>query len=866
MRKTIFILTLSLFSIALFATDVSGSQSGVWSLANSPYHLVGDVEVPAGTTLQIEPGVTVMAMGNFRINALGTISAVGTPADSIRFESGMTDPNALWRGIRIENPTLPSTFTHIYVEKAEMGVNCLDSPATISYSRFYKNEKGIRLYGIGNPNPPSMDVHNNIVEYSIENGILINQNSNAHVHHNEVRYNGTGTQYYAAIQLGNQSAAGSNNPEINDNHIHHNFKQGISAWDLTGGTAIAPHIHHNVIENNLTGIYLYYASGFVEENIIRNNFIAGDANSGAGVMVAGASSQPYFEGNEIYGNFTGFYLGGNAKPVLGDLAANHAWAQGGNLIYDNIDGSNVLHSVYCYSYTDASIVIKAENNYWGTNDPAQINIGINDQLDDPSLPLVDYDPWLDSPPNSTRISGTFTDPSNITDSGLCSLMIVGTPSGITHYSFDAAVGIPFDLQFEIDESFHVIGTGTDVQGRWIVWAAAGSLAQPTVFEPNMEHQIGDIVFGTDQTMESRSHVGEPVQVGGRNIYPVYHGSFVFAYDSIEWFYDEGDYRYIHAQTTLNEQGETVSEFTYPENSVYAKINNLQPYDTWERPVHYADDVVHMHTFSYLTLDDGFTTLEGRMPINVLLQVDTATGEPISRSEFDVGSVYTYFFDSDNYVTHRQHCSMDAFYIPLQTGQEAMQYLERHSETLTNNLYYDHTRYLDDQTLNLYWLAPDKDWVHEWTHYNIYADDVLVASTDGFTPFISLTDPPQGAMYTVKATDGTAEGEAGTALWIPTVSSDDPIMPPTTLSIYPNPFSGGRINIKLDDPRRQSGSFSVYNLRGQKVYTQDFAKGEGTELFWSGKDQKGRNCSSGIYLLKVNLRDGRGFTKRMVKCK
>ncbi|HPV14199.1 MAG TPA: hypothetical protein PL126_00950, partial [Candidatus Cloacimonadota bacterium] len=54
------------------------------------------------------------------------------------------------------------------------------------------------------------------------------------------------------------------------------------------------------------------------------------------------------------------------------------------------------------------------------------------------------------------------------------------------------------------------------------------------------------------------------------------------------------------------------------------------------------------------------------------------------------------------------------------------------------------------------------------------------------------------------------------------------------------------------------------LRGQKVYTEKFAKDAGAELFWNGKDQKGRNCSSGIYLLKVNLRDGRGFTKRMVK--
>jgi hypothetical protein len=863
MRKTLFILILSLFSIALFATDVSGSQSGVWSLANSPYHIVGDIEVPEGTTLQIEPGVTVIAMGNFRLNALGTINAVGTPADSIRFESGMNDPDDLWKGIRITNPTQASTFTHLYVEKAEMGINCLDSPATISHCRFYKNEKGIRLYGMGNLNPAAMDVHDNIVEYSIENGILIHQNSNAHVHHNEIRYNGTGTRFYAAIQLSNQSGSGSNSPEINHNHIHHNFKQGISAWDITSsGTAIAPHIHHNLIENNLTGIYLLYASGFVEENIIRNNFIAGDANSGAGVMVAGSTSEPYFKLNEVYGNFCGFYLGNNAKPVLGDLASNHIWAGGGNQIYNNIDGSNIPHSVFCFSYTDATIVIKAENNYWGTNDPALIDNDITDQLDDPALPLVDYDPWMDSPPQNTSIVGTFTDPLNITNSGLCMLYIVGAQSGIIHHSFDTEIDIPFNLYFELDESFYVIGTTDGAQGTGIILTAAGSLAQPTVFEPDMEHQLGDISFGADQTLPSKQYVGEPIQVGGRNIYPVYGSFYVFAPDGIQWMYDEGDYRYIHAITTLNEHGETVSEFTFPANSIYTKIHNLQPYDTWMRTNHLIDNETYTTTLSYLILEDGTTA--DRLPIPVLLETNTETGRIVRRSEFDAENAVTYFFESDGYITHRQHCNAEAFNIPLQTGQEAVRYLSRYLDTFTNNLYYDHTRYLEDHILNLYWLAPDKDRVHEWTHYNIYADDALVASTDDFSPFYSLANPLQGATYTVKASDGTNEGETDTYLWVPTVSNDDPIMPPTTLSIYPNPFTGGRINIKLDDPKRQSGSFSVYNLRGQKVYTQDFAKGEGAELSWSGKDQKGRNCGSGIYLLKVNLRDGRGFTKRMVK--
>ena len=857
MKKAFLILTLTLFSIAVFATDVSGSQSGVWTVANSPYNIVGNIEVPEGTTLQIEPGVTVIAMGNYRLNALGTISAVGTPADSIRFESGMADPTALWKGIRIENPTLASTFTHVYVEKAEMGINCLDSPATISHSRFYKNEKGIRLYGMGNPNPAAMDVHNNIVEYSIENGILIHQNSNSHVHHNEVRYNGTGTRFYAAIQLSNQSGTGSNNPEINHNHIHHNFKQGISAWDITGGTAIAPYVHHNLIEYNLTGIYYLYASGFVEENIIRYNFVTGNADSGAGVMVAGASSEPYFEGNEIYGNFTGFYLGNNAKPVLGDLVSNHLWSDGGNQIYNNIDGNNVLHSVYCFSYTDASIVIKAENNYWGTNDPAQINIGINDHLDDPSLPLVDYDPWIDSPPNSTAISGTLTNPSSYTLEN-CTLQVVGATSGLALHSFPVEIGTAFNFTLDVDEDFYVVASAEVTGQGWLRWAAAGTLDEPSIFEPGVEHQIDSFAFHVMKNDWHKYTVGDPIQVDGRSIYPVYHQFFVFHWDYINWLYDEGDYRYIHAHTRYHEDGNT--DYVLAENAVYYKIHNLNPNDTWTQ-LEFIDDqgTTRTSNVSYLLLEDGI--IVDKVLVDLIVQVDTETGKYLSL--YEAGQHFLY--DADGYCNEMQYYDMGFQNFTLQTGTQAMSYGYWNYMPTPSRICYEPNSYLDEHTLNIYWIPPHDDHTHQWTHYNIYAGDVLIASTDGFTPFISLADPVvQGAYYTVRASDGTNESPHGDGLLVPPVSNDDPIMPPTTLSVYPNPFSGGQINIKLDDPLKQSGSFSIYNLRGQKVYTEKFAKDAGAELFWNGKDQKGRNCSSGIYLLKVNLRDGRGFTKRMVK--
>ena len=64
MRRAIAILFIVLPFCWLAATDVSGNQSGTWTLANSPYNIIGDVTVPAGDSLSIEPGVEVFVMGN----------------------------------------------------------------------------------------------------------------------------------------------------------------------------------------------------------------------------------------------------------------------------------------------------------------------------------------------------------------------------------------------------------------------------------------------------------------------------------------------------------------------------------------------------------------------------------------------------------------------------------------------------------------------------------------------------------------------------------------------------------------------------------------------------------------------------------
>ncbi|MDZ4122344.1 MAG: hypothetical protein U1C33_07965, partial [Candidatus Cloacimonadaceae bacterium] len=171
------LLVLCLASPGLQAIDISGNVSGTWTPAEV-YDIIGDVTVPSGETLTVLPGVIVMARGNFRITVQGTIQANGTVADSIYFRNGQANPDALWKGIRLENPSLNSSFGFCYIENGEYGINSIASPVQISNSHFNRNTKGIHAYGIGHANPGAVEISYCKIEYSGENGILISQSSN----------------------------------------------------------------------------------------------------------------------------------------------------------------------------------------------------------------------------------------------------------------------------------------------------------------------------------------------------------------------------------------------------------------------------------------------------------------------------------------------------------------------------------------------------------------------------------------------------------------------------------------------------------------------------------------------------------------
>ncbi len=150
MRRLIFfVMPLLIPCFAAAQTTVSGEQYGTWTAAGSPYRVTGDVTVPAGQTLTIEPGVEVNFQGYYQLIVNGDLQAIGTEASMVVFTTD--DPATGWGGIRVDSSdTIGLEYCRIehgystgdYPDMHGGGLALLSSDATIRHCVFADNEAG----------------------------------------------------------------------------------------------------------------------------------------------------------------------------------------------------------------------------------------------------------------------------------------------------------------------------------------------------------------------------------------------------------------------------------------------------------------------------------------------------------------------------------------------------------------------------------------------------------------------------------------------------------------------------------------------------------------------------------------------------
>ena len=108
---------------SISGTTLSGVVSGTWTTDNSPYLIIGDIQVDPYTSLTIDPGVEVQFMGDYNLLVTGELQATGMQESNIIFSC--IGDGCSWGGINFEYSTGASYIT--YAEITNTHTNALSS-------------------------------------------------------------------------------------------------------------------------------------------------------------------------------------------------------------------------------------------------------------------------------------------------------------------------------------------------------------------------------------------------------------------------------------------------------------------------------------------------------------------------------------------------------------------------------------------------------------------------------------------------------------------------------------------------------------------------------------------------------------------
>ena len=293
--------------------------------------ITGDVFVPPGVTVTIEPGTTV------------------------RFTAQSDDQHSKDAFDPEDESTWPATMISILV------AGVLDAQGTGDRPILFTSDSG---------SPGELDWQSIMVEGSgtvrldhvtIAHSFLGVQ-LNAPAHHLSVRR--TTFRDITTCAICGHGAPPNDEPLlVSDNRF---VRCGREAIDTYRGQRIV--VRHNVFSENHVAIMSVGSSITVEGNLFIDN------GRGIGVIEGGT---PEILGNEFTRNLGAAIFVTDASPTVAN-----------NNLYDN---------VFNFQMEGGSQDAVATNNWWGSADPGAIADSILDGRDDPSLGIVEFEPYAREP-------------------------------------------------------------------------------------------------------------------------------------------------------------------------------------------------------------------------------------------------------------------------------------------------------------------------------------------------------------------------------------------------------------------------------------------------------------------------------------
>ncbi len=448
MKKIIIVIIVLVNWILLISqtTIPAGNVSGNWLINGSPYLIEGEILIPDGETLTIDPGVFVEFQGHYKFNIQGQLLAIGTMQDSIHFTvndtTGFYNPltnDGAWDGIQFYETPATNDSSKIVYCKLEFS-----KTPTQEYTDW--NGGAIYVYDFSKLLISNCLITNNRAQSG--GGICIIENSNPILHSNIISNNIAYANYYS--HGGGICIRNNSNPTLTNNTISNNSVTGGSS-NYGGGIYIGvdsePLLINNTIRYNATkytgfggGINIYSCNPTLISNLIQYNHTLDYNLTGGGIHIYYDDASPILINNVIANNssrFGGAISYSDANPVLiNNTLTNNTAIRGGAIyvyvvsshseltIVNSIMHNNQPQEIYFDSFNFNDIITITNSIIEG----GQLGIVMNNGTVNWLEGNLDSDPFFENPLDDFHLQET----SPAIGAGIDSIEI----DGIWYYSPD----------------------------------------------------------------------------------------------------------------------------------------------------------------------------------------------------------------------------------------------------------------------------------------------------------------------------------------------------------------------------------------------------------------------------------------------
>ncbi len=370
-----------------FTTKTIGGQF-TGTLAKGTYSVSHDLKVPAGESLTIAAGTTILFSADQQLEVEGALTARGNASNPITLGSSAATPaSGDWTGVKIASDTQqPDTvIEHVSIQYATYGIEVLgnNAPITITESEISNNSNSSIF--LRDDNGQDIVVRNNHLHGNTDHGILLlASDSNCTgsvtpitIEGNEIGPNAKSGIYFRATATA--SCGATTSPAIVRNRIHDN-DVGIAGNAVDSGSnkgALSARIESNFIydhsKQGLNFSAIPTGSGFISE--MNNNTIVSNGEEG---VLHTPNTGPEFQllNNIIQSNTRGVVASATYVPTAGTVGFNN--------IFDNSSG-NFLR--YPASFGQATT-----SNRNGTPSDTEFNVSVDSSFEADNLHIR-----LDSP-------------------------------------------------------------------------------------------------------------------------------------------------------------------------------------------------------------------------------------------------------------------------------------------------------------------------------------------------------------------------------------------------------------------------------------------------------------------------------------